>query len=137
MAASAPGRARPVTRGLGLLVVTIVLGIATRRYPAAFPELIAWYGGDTLWAAMVFWLTAVLRPAAATWRLAVAALGISFAVECSQLYHAPWLDAVRATPAGALLLGQGFLWSDLWCYAAGVALAAALDGWLRRAQPRA
>ena len=49
----APGRARPVARGLGLLVVTIVLGLATRRYPPAFPELIAWYGGDTLWAAMV------------------------------------------------------------------------------------
>jgi len=51
----------------------------------------------------------------------------------SQLYHAPWLDAVRATRPGALALGQGFLWSDLACYAAGVGAAALIDLSMRRA----
>lgn len=79
---------------------------------------------------MVFWLVALLRPAMTTARVALAALAIAWTVECSQLYHAPWIDSVRATRLGALALGQGFLWSDLASYAAGVAFAAMIDAWL-------
>ena len=39
-----------------------------------------------------------------------------------QMVQAPWLDALRATLFGRLVLGQGFLWSDLVCYAAGIAI---------------
>ena len=63
-------------------------------------------------------------------RLGLLAIGISFAIELSQLYRAPWIDSIRATRPGALVLGQGFLWSDLVCYSAGVVLAMALDAWL-------
>jgi len=41
-------------------------------------------------------------------------------VEVSQLYRALWIDAVRGTTLGALVLGQGFLWSNFVCYVAGV-----------------
>lgn len=119
---------------LSLLVVTIALGLATRRFSLAFPLFVARYGGDALWAAMILWLVALLRPIAATRSLALVALGISFAVEISQLYRAPWVDAIRATRAGALVLGQGFLWSDLVSYSVGVLLAAALDAWLASAR---
>ena len=34
-------------------------------------------------------------------------------VEESQLYHASWIDSIRGTTLGALVLGHGFLWSDL------------------------
>lgn len=112
---------------LALLGATVVLGLATRRYPSVFPVVIARYGGDALWAAMIFWLLALLRPATSAVMLAACAVGISWAVECSQLYHAPWIDAVRATRLGALVLGQGFLWSDLASYAVGVVAAAILD----------
>lgn len=76
---------------------------------------------------MVFWLAALARPRASTARLAACALAIAYAVECSQLYRAPWIDAVRSTTAGALLLGQSFLWSDLVSYAVGVIFATLLD----------
>ena len=59
--------------------------------------------------------------------VATVALGIATTVELSQLYRAPRIDAARATRGGALVLGEGFLWSDLGCYVIGVALAAALD----------
>ena len=85
---------------------------------------------------MVLWLLAILAPRARTLALAGAALTLSVAVEVSQLYHAPWLDAARDTRLGALALGRGFLWSDLLCYGAGVAGAALLDGALRRGWPR-
>ncbi len=40
------------------------------------------------------------------------------------------IDALPRRPrvvTGALVLGRGFLWSDLSCYAAGIALAVAVD----------
>ncbi len=118
-------------RTLALLAATIALGLATRRFPGAFPDLVARFGGDTLWAAMVLWLVVLFRPRLAVSRAALVAIGIAVAVEVSQRYHAPWLDALRATRLGALALGQGFLWSDLVCYVVGVALAAALELSLR------
>ena len=51
--------------------------------------------------------------------------------------HVPWLDALRATTLGALVLGQGFLWSDIVCYAVGVMLAAILDAVLAARRNRA
>jgi hypothetical protein len=119
-----------------ILVVTIACGLASRRYGTMLPPFIARYAGDVLWATMVAWLMALLWPRVATSRLAVGALAIAVTVELTQLYRAPWLDAIRATPVGALALGQGFLWSDLACYAVGVSLAAFLDQWLWR-QPEA
>jgi hypothetical protein len=58
---------------------------------------------------------------------ALAALVFSFAIETSQLYHAPWIDAVRATRLGSLVLGSGFVWSDFACYAAGICFGAATE----------
>jgi Protein of unknown function (DUF2809) len=118
-------RSRPLTAAL--LVATVLAGLASRRFAESLPRLVAEYAGDTLWATMVFWLLAFIKPSSSTRRLSLAALCIAVGVELSQLYHAPWLDALRNTTLGHLALGQGFLASDLWCYAAGVALAAALD----------
>jgi len=130
-----PSRPRWLTAAL--LLLTIALGLASRGYAAALPQFIAAYAGDALWAAMVFWIAALLFPRARTRTLATAALGVSLAVELSQLYHAPWIDDLRATRLGALALGHGFLWSDLVCYAAGVALASVVDlGLLSLAKPR-
>lgn len=120
-------RSRPLYVALLLLTITIALGLASRRYAPALPHIIAAYAGDALWSAMVFWIAALLLPRAKTRTLAIIALSISFTVELSQLYHAPWIDALRATRLGALALGHGFLWSDLICYAVGVAAAALID----------
>jgi hypothetical protein len=127
---------RPRWLTAALLLLTIALGLASRRY-AALPSFIAAYAGDALWAAMVFWIAAFLWPHAKTRTLAAIALGLSCAVELSQLYQAPWINEIRATRLGALALGHGFLWSDLLCYAAGVALASVADlGLLSLAKPR-
>jgi hypothetical protein len=126
----AAGRSRLVT--VVLLFATVAAGLASRHYPDWQPRFVASYAGDTLWAAMVFWGLALLRPEGRSTVLGGWALGIAFADEISQLYRAPWIDAMRATRLGALALGQGFLWSDLWCYAAGVTLAAVIDWALAR-----
>lgn len=116
---------------MALLCLTIAAGLASRHYPALFPGFIARYAGDTLWAAMVFWILALASRRAGTGVLAATAMAIAVAVECSQRYHAIWIDSIRATRIGALLLGSDFSWSDMACYAAGVGIAAALDAYLR------
>lgn len=119
---------RPRWRIALLAVLTVPLGLLTRA-DLPLPGLIATYGGDTLYATLAFFLTALLLPSWPTWRLATLALGFCYAIEASQLIHAPWLDALRNTGGGRLVLGTGFLWSDLVCYSMGVLLGAVID-WL-------
>jgi hypothetical protein len=104
--------------------------LASRRYPTVFPAWIARYAGDTLWAALVFLMLALFWRRASTMRIGAVAITIALAVEVSQLYHAPWIDAIRATTLGGLTLGSDFLWSDLLCYSIGVGCAAAADAFL-------
>ena len=124
-----------------LLVLTVTLGLASRRFAAVLPNIVGAYAGDALWAATVYWLGATIFTRARTSHLAAGAFATATLVELSQLYHVPWLAAVRATRLGALGLGQGFLWSDLACYAAGVGAAAlvdrSLDGRVRAGEERA
>ena len=54
-------------------------------------------------------------------------MSFSVAIELGQLYHAPWIDSIRQTTLGGLILGFGFLWSDLACYAVGVGLGVMID----------
>lgn len=122
-----------ISRAVHLLTAaTIALGLATRRFRGALPGFVGAYAGDVLWAAMVYLLAAALWPRAPARRLAAGTAAFALAVELGQLYHAPWIDAVRQTRLGGLVLGFGFLWSDLVCYAAGIALTATLDYWLSR-----
>lgn len=109
-----------------LAVLTVPLGLLTRA-DLPLPGLIATYGGDTLYATLAFFLAALLLPRWPTWRLAILALGFCYVIEISQLVHTPWLDALRATRGGHLVLGAGFLWSDPSCYAVGIVLGAVID----------
>jgi hypothetical protein len=115
-----------------LAVATVALGLASRRFGGGLPRFVVAYVGDVLWAAMVYLLIAAAWRTASTGRVAAGAAIFSLAIELSQLYHAPWIDAVRQTRIGGLVLGFGFLWSDLACYAVAIALAAALDRVLAR-----
>jgi hypothetical protein len=112
---------------LVLIVGACAFGIGSRRFGDRFPGFVAAYAGDTLWAFTLFLFLGLIQPTATTRRIAAQALLVSLLVEISQLYHAPWIDAVRQTTLGRLILGFGFLWSDLVCYASGVALGAGVE----------
>ena len=60
-------------------------------------------------------------------RTAFLCLGISVLVEVSQLYQADWINGIRRTLVGALVLGNSFVWSDLLCYMSGCFLAGLFD----------
>ena len=122
-----PPRRNRIARA-GWLALVIAAGLGSRSAGASFlPDWITDYAGDTLWALMVFLILGLLFPAARTGVLAAAALGISFAVEFSQLWDADWLNRIRATRAGALVLGRGWVATDLWCYSVGVGLGVAAE----------
>ena len=103
-----------------LLIATIAAGLASRHFSGYLPHWIKLYLGDTLWALMVFLLLGLFFTKKSTSWVAIAALLFSFGIELSQLYHSSWIDALRSYPLGGLILGFGFLWSDLLCYTAGI-----------------
>lgn len=124
----------------------ILLGLASRRYPGLFPQAWGKYPGDALWTLMVFLGLRGLLPGRPAVRVAAYALAVSFMVEGSQLYHAPWLDAVRHTTLGHLVLGSGFDRFDLLAYAAGACIGLGLEksirliahrAWAKRVTPAA
>lgn len=121
---------------LALALGTIAAGLLVHLRGAVLGAAARDVLGDALWAAMITWLAGVLAPHS---RLAVrcaAAYAVCVAVELSQLYHAPWLDAIRETEPGRLVLGSGFDPRDLGAYALGVVAAALLDAAIFRAGPR-
>jgi hypothetical protein len=108
------------------LLLLIALGLGSRRV-RGLPGWVMLYAGDVAYGALFFALSCVLRPRLTTVRAWLAALMTTELIELSQLYHAPWLDALRATRAGGLLLGHVFLWSDVVCVALGASLAAGAE----------
>lgn len=110
----------------------VLLGLASRRYAASLPPFVASYAGDTLWALAVFLGFGLLLPGASTSRLALLAMTFSVLIETSQRYKAPWIDSIRRTTPGGLILGFDFVWSDLACYAVGVGLGILIERVARR-----
>ena len=110
-----------------LIITVVVLGLASRKYPEPLPSIISEYSGDILWALMIFFLTGFIFPTYSNYRIASIALLFSFAVELSQLYQAEWINSIRQTRAGGLILGYGFLWSDMICYAAGISIGIMIE----------
>lgn len=108
----------------------LLLGLISRRYFGELPFVRA-YVGDALWALMVFFGIALVWTRWPAGRVALAALLFAFGIEISQLYHAPWIDGLRATRLGGLVLGFSFVGSDLLCYSVGVATGFLIDKRLR------
>jgi len=123
---------RSRTTAIFFLIAVIALGLASRKYGAALPSFIAANAGDALWTIAVYLTLALVWPNWPPIRLAVYAFGVSAAVELSQLIDVGWLNTLRATLPGRLLLGAGFLWIDLVRYFAGAVLALVGDSLLLR-----
>ena len=116
------------------IVIVIALGLASRKV-MGFPYFVYEYVGDVLWAVNVYLLFAVLFPSEKIPLISVVTFFFSFLIEFSQIYHAPWIDSIRDTFIGGLVLGYGFLWSDILCYLIGTAIGAVLDSILLRYSP--
>ncbi len=111
---------------------TMFLGLASRRYRQHLPSFVGEYSGDVLWALMLFLLVSFVLAGRPLFQRCIISLVLAFLVEVSQLYHAPWIDGIRSTTLGGLVLGFGFLWSDLVCHLVGFAAGVFAELTVRR-----
>ena len=98
----------------------IILGLASRKLSDHLPEIVNMYLGDALWALMIYLYVAIIFKTLTIKKVAISSLLFCYLIELSQLYHAPWIDQIRNTRLGGLVLGFGFLWSDILAYSMGV-----------------
>jgi Protein of unknown function (DUF2809) len=124
-----PGRNRVLYAVLAIAVVAS--GLLWRSGIIPLPGWLSNNGGDALWALMVFLGFGFLFPHASTLVITLLSLTFAWGVEFSQLYNAPWIDAIRTTFPGRLALGNTFYWPDLPAYAVGIALGAWAEWRLR------
>ncbi len=112
--------------------LSVMAGLAWRSKFLPLTPFLSKYGGDALWAMVVFFGLGFLFPRLAMVELALLSLGVAWGIEFLQLYHAPWIDAIRARWIGRLVLGSTFNAPDLVAYAAGVVMGVVVEAVVRR-----
>lgn len=112
---------------LCITIIVIILGLSTRYFTRTLPKWMILYAGDTLWALMIFLILGFVFKKLASIKIALLATVFAFLIELTQLYSSPWIDGIRRTKIGGLILGYGFLWSDILCYCLGISIGFCLD----------
>jgi len=107
---------------LAFIFATVGAGLVSRRV-AFLPKSL----GDVLWATLVFWLMGFVFPRRPVRFVALAAMAFAVGIEVLKFVEAPWLEAIRHRPGARLVFGYVFSWSNLVCYAVGIALGAAIQ----------
>ena len=123
----APGKVIPEELGDGmkskrvkyfmLICIIIILGLVSRKI-----SFVPLFVGDILWAIMILFIIQFLFIDIELKVLFLVSLMICYMVEISQLYQVDWLNNIRMTTPGRLVLGQGFLWSDIISYTVGITI---------------
>lgn len=124
-------RSTHLWRARGIYIVAVfaamALGLGSRVFADVLPVFVAEHFGDALWACMIYF---GFRTCFAHKKISFAlwcSLAFCFAIEGSQLYQAGWINYLRNTTLGALVLGKGFLAADLVRYTVGIAASSLLD----------
>lgn len=97
--------------------MVISLGLLSRTEFASkiiFPAF-----GDALYALMMYFIVTFFKPKHSPKNIFIIAVGICFFIELTQLYQANWINTIRSYKIAALVLGHGFLYTDLLAYLAG------------------
>ena len=97
-----------------LTLVTIMTGLLSRT--SIIPELIYPYIGDFLYALMFFFIIGFIFNKREPLQIALITISCCYSIELSQLYQADWINTIRSYKIGGLILGYGFLWSDIVSY---------------------
>ena len=105
-----------------LICVIIILGLLSRRF-----NVIPLWVGDVLWATMIYFIARFCVPKASIMKIVLISILITYLVEFSQLYKAEWIDNLRHTFLGRMILGETFLWADLLSYTAGILIGVVIE----------
>jgi len=108
-----------------LIIATIGLGLVSRA--DFIPKLIYPFFGDILYSLMIFFIIGFIFTDFSSLKIALISIGICYIIELSQFYEANWIVEIRNNKLGGLLLGYGFLWSDLISYLVGGAIGFSIE----------
>jgi hypothetical protein len=110
-----------------LLALVLGAGLLWRSRYLPLSPFLSKYGGDALWALAIFLGAGLCFRHASTLQITLIALGFAWGIEFSQLYHVPWLDQLRSSLPGRLVLGSTFNAPDLLAYVLGIVFGAAAE----------
>jgi hypothetical protein len=108
-------------------LIVVTLGLVSRKMVNHLPVIVNMYLGDALWALMIYLYLAIIFKTLSIKRVAISSLLFCYLIELSQLYHTTWIDQIRNTRLGGLVLGFGFLWSDILAYTMGVGIGMLIE----------
>lgn len=109
------------------VLIVMVIGLCSRTYAASLPAFVAEHFGDALWASMIYFgVRAVWSNKSFIWAGLISVV-FCFGIEFSQLYQADWINGIRSTKLGSLVLGRGFLTVDLVRYSGGILVSLVID----------
>jgi len=107
--------------------ITMVVGLVSRKLYNLLPYWMNMYLGDALWALMVFFLIGAILNKESTTNVMLVTWVFCIIIELSQLYQAQWINEIRNTLLGGLVLGYGFLWNDIIAYSIGTILGVKIE----------
>ncbi len=105
-----------------LICLIIILGLLSRKI-----SFIPLFIGDALYGIMIFFIMQFIFIDLDLKTLVFISLLICYMVEFSQLLQIEWLKNIRSTTLGRLILGQGFLWSDIVSYTVGITMTSMIN----------
>lgn len=112
-----------------LILLVLILGILSRKMPC-----IPLFIGDVLYAVLIYFGFRFLIMDSKKATSLLLSLLFCFGIEILQLVQIDWLLAIRKTTLGHYILGEGFLWLDLFCYIMGTLMAFLIDEKLIKTQ---
>ena len=96
------------------------------RFHSPLPALLRDASGGALYVVAWALVFAILRKRSKPQSLAICAFLITCAIEFLQAWHPAWLQAIRRTLPGRLILGTTFNWWDFAAYMVGAWMALAI-----------
>lgn len=101
------------------LIVSLIIGIASRRYHLLQHEF-GKFPGDVLWASAVFFGTGMLLPRVPVARIGLYATVFAVFIELLKLVNNPVLASLRRNSYSALIFGHVFSVPNVLCYVIGI-----------------
>ena len=105
------------------LIILVPLGFLTKFYQGPFETWVNNSLGGVLY--VIFWSLVVFFffPSAKPYKITGTVLIVTSMIEVLQLWHPPFLEAIRSTRIGVTLIGNSFAWLDFPHYFLGSLLA--------------
>jgi hypothetical protein len=119
-----------------VLAVLTPLGFATKLYAGPGASWVSHHAGGFLYVLFWVFVWLCLAPRSSPRTAAACVFAITSALELLQLWHPPWLDAIRATFLGHALLGSTFEATDFVYYGLAALAAPPLARRARRGSAR-